>query len=201
VLVKTRQLPGGAGATWKRVRSIPKCWLRAACLWSLGNIMGEAKDLVGTKLGAVTWNQKPWTGLRLKARIYLDEAQRWAGEGGVSRYVQEATEIWERAPADPHDTSAPAPPHSADQAYDTMGRTDRRCRAAPAARSNPIAPWNEFGQQNKIAMEPLGMRVRQRLEQVDLKLKGKSWAEMGSRPPRPLPAPAAQALACLSNQE
>ncbi len=163
----------------EQVRAIPKVLaLRAECLWSLGK-SSEAKELVSQALESVNGEPEALDALRLKARIYLDESHDEPAPGGASRYVQEAEGLLKRALLiDSHDHVSR---HLLSQAYDKMGRS-----ADAAEQRRLLAQTHSYLQElaelNKIAMEhPWDAEVRQRLEQVCLKLNLKELAEMWRR--------------------
>jgi len=163
----------------EQVQAIPKVLaLRAECLWTLGK-PAEAKELVSQALAAVQSEPEALDALRLRARIYLDESHDEPAEGRTSRDVEEAAGLLKRAlRIDPHDHVSR---HLLSQAYDRMGRS-----ADAAEQRRLLAQTHSYLQElaelNKIAMEhPWDGDVRQRLEQVCLKLNLKDLAEMWHR--------------------
>jgi tetratricopeptide (TPR) repeat protein len=163
----------------EQVRAIPKVLaLRAECLWSLGKPT-DAKDVLAQALAAAPTESDALDALRLRARIYLDESHDEPVEGRASRYLQEAAGLLERAlRIDPHDHASR---NLLTQAYGKMGRPDDA-----AEQRRLLAQTHEYldelAKLNQIAMEhPWDADVRQRLEQVCIKLNLRQMAEMWRR--------------------
>jgi len=183
----------------EQVRAIPKVLaLRAECLWSLGKPI-DAKDLLDQALAAAGTESEALDALRLKARIYLDEAPDEPAEGSGSRYVHEAAGLLERTLGiDPHDYVSRS---LLIQAYRKLGRP------ADAAEQQRLlaqtrAYLEELAKLNHLAMEhPWDTEVRQQLEQVCLKLNLKELAEMWRRAAQTSAGAASPKLPSPPNQD